>query len=84
MYVYVCTHIYIFQLPIAFGMRPMAEQWTRIISELLLANITGIGILKTMKYKSGRYENSCCAWKLQLYVSMSHKYSINPHIDLCT
>jgi hypothetical protein len=36
----------ILQLLIVFGVRLMAEQWTRISSELQLANITGTGILK--------------------------------------
>jgi hypothetical protein len=37
---------------------PLAERWTRIISELLLANITGTGIIKILKCKNDRYENS--------------------------
>jgi hypothetical protein len=72
----------------------MVEPWTKIISELQLENITGTGILKILKCRSGRYENSVLAsslpsaqnaCKLQMYISLSHtyQYSVFLHFVMC-
>jgi hypothetical protein len=42
----------------------MVEPLTRIISEFQLENFTGTGILKILKCRSDRYENSALASSL--------------------
>lgn len=72
----------------------MVEPWTRIISELQLENITGTGILKILKCRSGRYENPVLAFslpsaqsscKLQVYIPPSHtqQYSVFLNFVMC-